>query len=55
MSHIPYVISVDTGDQDLPLVVVDKQSSNHCGCLSNTPCHDETKHHLARNRKEGRT
>lgn len=41
--NLPNVISVDPGDKDLPLVVVDEQSSNHDGCLSVPTCHRETK------------
>lgn len=37
---LPYVISVDAGDEDLPLVVVDEQSSDHCG-FSIPTCHGE--------------
>lgn len=37
----PYVIAVDAGDQYLPLVVVDEQSSNHGGCASRLTCHGE--------------
>lgn len=35
----PYVIAVHAGDQNLPLVVVDEQSSNHGGCSSRFTCH----------------
>lgn len=38
---LPYVIAVDAGDQHLPLVVVDEQSSNHDGSLSVITGHEE--------------
>lgn len=46
--NIPNVISVDPGDKDLPLVVVDEQSSNHDGCFSVPVCHRETKCRLGK-------
>lgn len=49
--NIPDVISVDPGDEDLPLVVVDEQSSNHDGCLSVPTGHRETKSRLQRQRE----
>jgi hypothetical protein len=33
---VPYVIAVHSGDKDLPLMVVDEQSSNHDGYLAVT-------------------
>lgn len=47
-SHLPNIVTVDPGDEDLPLVVVDEQSSNHCGCLSVPTGHGETKSRLRR-------
>lgn len=41
--NLPNIISVDPGDKDLPLVVIDEQSSNHDGCFSVPTCHRETK------------
>ena len=37
---IPNIITVDTGDKNLSLMVVDKQSSNHGGCSSVLTSHD---------------
>lgn len=40
IQNIPDIITVDTGDQNLSLMVVDEQSSNHGDCPSVLTCHD---------------
>jgi len=38
-THSPYIIAVDAGDQHLPFMVIDEQSSNHGGCPSDLTFH----------------